>query len=81
MTDTKLPQPFRSGDVRPGNVLAVDGLRGRWSVWSAGPESSTWWLLPIDDAARADVNRNAASILHRSAGAIAVATKSLRNAR
>jgi len=33
---------------REGRQVRLDRIDGVWSVWSAGPEVGTWWLIPAD---------------------------------
>jgi len=64
-----------------GNRVRMWRLAGLWAVWSAGPDVSTWWLLPIDDEARGVMDALAGDplagdpvVIRVESGAIAVRT-------
>jgi hypothetical protein len=42
---------------RAGTTVGLWELPGRWYVWSAGPEVSSWWLRPTDEHAEALVEK------------------------
>jgi hypothetical protein len=47
----------RGGTPKVGAAVTLWRLPGAWSVWSEGPTTGTWWLVPRDDAAWQVVDR------------------------
>lgn len=73
---------------KPGRNVNLWRMDGTWKVWSEGPDTSTWWLLPVDDAARGvyasvSAEQGAGAPVVRTAlqGAVAVHTKDVKEIR
>lgn len=76
---------FKPKVGRNVNLWRMDGT---WKVWSPGPAVSTWWLLPVDDAAEEvyvavrSVQGSGAPVVQQALqGAIAVHTKDVKEIR
>ncbi|NMF29621.1 hypothetical protein [Cellulosimicrobium aquatile] len=80
--------PTRAADIRSGTATRIWGVAGQWVVWSAGPESNSWWLQPRDGAAvdvyrtlREKRSRGEPVVLAVMQGCVAVGTRDLHVGR
>ena len=62
-----------------GNVVAVDGRpKATWSVFAKSPERASWWLIPVNDEAKAWAERHPHSMV---TGATSVPSKEIHSIR
>jgi len=75
----------RGSKPAAGTTVRLWRLGGTWSVWSAGPETGTWWVRPMDAMAHEVVEllaempvRGLPAVVRVTADAIAVRSKDIR---